>query len=178
MVDKNGADETAPAVKGVGRLGWIAYGLAAALIVLDQLSKYWIVYVFELPARLSTPVLGPFHLTFVMNRGVSFGLFRADQDVTRWALTAFSLVVAAVLVVWVRRVDRTIMSVALGLIIGGAIGNAIDRVRYGAVSDFLDFSQAMFPWVFNVADAGINIGVVLLLLDSLRGDAKPKAAVR
>lgn len=177
MVDKIGAD-AAGAPKGVGRLGWTAYGLAAAVIALDQAVKYWIVYVYELPSRLSVPVAGPFQLTFVMNRGVSFGLFRADQDTTRWALTAFSLVVAAVLMVWARKVDRRLMSIALGLIIGGAIGNAIDRIRFGAVVDFLDFSQAMFPWVFNVADAGINIGVVLLLLDSLRGEAKPKSAAR
>ena len=172
MVDK-GAD--AP-VKGVGRLGWIAYGLAATVIALDQAVKHWILYVYELPSRLSVEVAGPFHLTFVMNRGVSFGLFRADQDVVRWVLTGFSFAVAAVLVVWARRVGRPLIAGALGLIIGGAVGNAIDRIRFGAVVDFLDFSQAMFPWVFNVADSAITVGVVLLLLDSLRGDARPDAA--
>ena len=131
--------------------------------------------VTHLPSRLSTPVAGPFHLTMVWNRGVSFGLFRADQDLMRWTLTAFSLIVAAVLAFWARRGERWTPAIALGLIMGGAVGNAIDRVRFGAVVDFLDFSRLMFPWVFNVADSGITIGVVLLLLDSVRRDDKPAA---
>lgn len=164
--------------KVVTRLGWAAYGLAALVIALDQAVKYWILYVFELPSRLSVNVIGPFDLTFVLNRGVSFGLFRAEQDLMRWALVVFSLVVAVVLAVWARRADRPIVSLALGMIIGGAVGNAIDRVRFGAVVDFIDFSQAMFPWVFNVADSGITVGVLLLLLDSLRRDQTPDAPVR
>lgn len=160
----------------VTRFGWLAYGLGVTVIALDQAVKFWVLYVFNLPARLTEPVIGPFSLTMVMNRGVSFGLLTADQELTRWALSAFSLIVAGALAWWARRADRPLMAIALGLIIGGAIGNAIDRVRFGAVVDFLDFSRMMFPWVFNVADSGITIGVALLLLDSLFGDRRKGAA--
>ncbi len=158
----------------ISKFGRAAYLIALAVIAADQAVKYWILHVFNLPLRLSVPVAGPFSLTMVMNQGVSFGLFRAEQDLMRWLLVVFSLGVAAVLVVWARRVERSLLGVALGLIIGGAVGNAIDRIRFGAVVDFLDFSQMMFPWVFNVADAGITIGVVLLLLDSLKSEQAPK----
>lgn len=154
----------------ISRFGWFAYGLAALVIALDQAVKFWVLYVFDLPARLTAPVIGPFSLTMVMNRGVSFGLLRADQELTRWALSLFSLIVAAALAWWARKADRRLMALSLGLIIGGAIGNAIDRIRFGAVVDFLDFSRMMFPWVFNVADSAITVGVALLLLDSLRGE--------
>src|SRR5690606_16310794 len=130
--------------------------------------KHWILFVYDLPSRVSESVAGPLRLTMVWNRGVSFGLFRADQDLTRWLLTGFSLVVAVILTIWARRADRRLLAVALGLVIGGAIGNAIDRARFGAVADFIDVSQLYFPWVFNVADSGITVGVALLLLDSLR----------
>jgi len=108
----------------------------------------------------------------VWNRGVSFGLFRADADLVRWILTIFSIAVAIALSIWVRKADRPMLSVGLGLVIGGAIGNAIDRIRFGAVVDFLDFQRlGFFPWVFNVADSAITIGVVFLLLDSLRKES-------
>jgi signal peptidase II len=163
-------------LSAITKLGVSAYSIALAIIAADQAIKYWILYVFNLPMRLSVPVAGPFSLTMVMNRGVSFGLFRADQDIMRWALVVFSLVVATVLTVWARRADRPLLAVALGMIIGGAIGNAIDRIRFGAVVDFLDFSRMMFPWVFNVADAGITIGVALLLLDSFRSEQAGKVS--
>lgn len=156
----------------VNRHGWTAYGLALAVIVLDQLSKHWILFVYDLPARISEQVAGPFFLTMVWNQGVSFGLLRADQDLGRWLLVAFSVAVAIALAIWARRGDRTLMALALGLVMGGAIGNAIDRARFGAVVDFIDVSRLYFPWVFNIADAAISVGVVLLLLDGLRRDAK------
>jgi signal peptidase II len=156
-------------LKSVSKLGWTAYALAAFVIVADQLSKYWILAVYDLPSRLSVPVAGPLSLTMVWNRGVSFGLFRADVDLVRWLLTIFSLIVALVLALWARKTERTFMGLGLGLVIGGAVGNAIDRIRFGAVADFLDFQRlGFFPWVFNVADSAITVGVVFLLLDSLR----------
>ncbi len=154
------------------RQGWTAYAIALAVIVLDQLSKHWILYVYDLPGRLSEQVAGPFHLTMVWNQGVSFGLLRADADLGRWLLVVFSIVVAVVLAVWARRSDRGLLAAALGLVMGGAVGNAIDRARFGAVVDFIDVSRLHFPWVFNIADSGITVGVVLLLLDSLRREAK------
>ena len=159
-------------LKSVSKLGVAAYVLAAFVIVVDQLSKYWILYVHDLPSRFTTPVAGPFSLTMVWNKGVSFGLFRADVELVRWLLTIFSIAVALVLAFWVRKTQRPMLAVGLGLVIGGAIGNAIDRIRFGAVVDFLDFQRlGFFPWVFNVADSAITVGVVFLLLDSMRKEA-------
>jgi signal peptidase II len=157
----------------VTRLGAMAYGLAALVIVLDQLSKYWILEVFDLPSKGSVAITGFFSLSMVWNRGVSFGLLTAEADLARWGLAAFSLLVAIALIVWARKADRIAPAIALGLVIGGALGNLIDRVRFGAVVDFLDFSGLWFPWVFNVADSGITVGVALLLIDSFFGP-KPK----
>ncbi|HEY9235558.1 MULTISPECIES: signal peptidase II [Phenylobacterium] len=159
-------------MKAVSKIGWAAYALAAFVIVADQISKYWILYVYDLPSRFTTPIAGPFSLTMVWNKGVSFGLFRAEVDLARWVLTIFSVGVAIALAIWVRKVQRPLLGVGLGLVIGGAIGNAIDRVRFGAVVDFLDFQRlGFFPWVFNVADSAITVGVVFLLLDSMRKES-------
>lgn len=160
----------------VTKLGWTAYAIAAVAVLLDQLSKYWILYVFELPAKGSVPVAGPLNLTMVWNQGVSFGLLRADQDITRWALAAFAIVVSVVLALWVRNAGRPILAYALGLIMGGAVGNVIDRIRFGAVADFIDVSALYFPWVFNIADAAINIGIALLLIDMIRGEKRGTSA--
>jgi signal peptidase II len=156
-------------MKPVSRLGLAAYALALVVLALDQLSKHWILFVYDLPGRVSEHLFGPLALTMVWNRGVSFGLLRADQDLTRWLLTIFSLVVAAILAAWARKAVRPLLAMGLGLVIGGAVGNAIDRIRFGAVADFIDVQRlGFFPWVFNVADSAITLGVALLLLDSLR----------
>ena len=152
--------------------GPMAYAIGLTVILTDQLVKQWILYGFKLPMLGSVDVAGPFHLTMVWNQGVSFGLFRGETEWVRWALAAFSLGVAGFLAVWARRVERPLLGVAIGLVMGGAIGNLIDRVRFGAVADFLDFTSLHFPWVFNIADSAITIGVVLLLIDSLRRDVK------
>jgi signal peptidase II len=155
-----------------GRLSLMAYAVAVAVIGLDQLLKYWIVDVIRLPEGVSTPVTGFFRLSMVWNKGFSFGLLNIDAQWSRWALSVFSIAVAAILAVWVRRVERPVLALAIGFVMGGAIGNVIDRVRYGAVVDFLDFSQLHFPWVFNIADAAINVGVALLLLDTVLAPRK------
>jgi signal peptidase II len=163
-------------MKAVTKLGLFAYLLAAVVVALDQASKFWILHVFQLPLKVTTPVAGPFHLTMVWNRGVSFGLLRADVDMTRWALVAFSIIVSVFLAVWVRRTSRRLTAVALGLVMGGAVGNVVDRIRFGAVADFIDVSRLWFPWIFNVADAAITVGIVLLLLDMLLQDKQGAAA--
>jgi signal peptidase II len=171
--DPNASDPLGPGLRGGERKGGdrrltrLAFGLAAIVLVLDQLTKWWVLEVFRLPEKGSVEVLPIFSLSMVWNRGVSFGLLQAEQDAARWGLAFFSLAVAIALAVWARRVQRPLLAVALGLLIGGAIGNLIDRVRFGAVADFLDFSELYFPWVFNIADSGITIGVCLLILDSL-----------
>jgi signal peptidase II len=146
-----------------------AYGLAAAIIVLDQISKYWVLSVVRLPERATMEVFWPLQFTRIWNEGVSFGLLQAQHDVVRWGLVAFSVGVAALLIAWTRGQSRALPALGLGLLIGGAIGNAIDRARFGAVVDFIDVQRlGFFPWIFNIADAGITIGVILLLWDSLR----------
>jgi signal peptidase II len=157
----------------VTRLGWATYALAVVVILLDQLSKYWVLNVLFLPHVGQVRVLPFFNLTMVWNQGVSFGFLRAEQDLARWGLVAFSVIVAGGLAVWARQTTSLLRCAALGLIIGGAIGNMIDRLQYKAVVDFLDFSSLHFPWVFNVADSGISVGVILLLLESFLAKPKP-----
>src|SRR3546814_12951196 len=102
--------------------------------------------------------------------GVSFVLFAHDADMTLWVLIAVARVIVAVMVVWLRRADRTLVAAALGLVIGGAVGNVVDRLRFGAVADFLAFHLMGYHWpAFHAADAGITVGVALLVLDSLFG---------
>jgi signal peptidase II len=163
-------------MKGVSRPGWMAFILAAVVFATDQASKYWILSVLKLAEGQSIPIAGPLHLTGVWNHGVSFGLLTANHDLARWAFVAFSLIVAVVLAGWVRKTERPLFATALGFLIGGAVGNAIDRVRFGAVADFIDVSRLHFPWVFNVADAAINVGIVCLLLDMLMQDRQEKAS--
>jgi signal peptidase II len=155
-------------VSGVTRFGWTAYGLTALVIALDQAVKAWIL---GLGLRLyeTRPVAGFLQFTLVPNAGVSFGFLRAEKDVARWALVAFSLIVAAMIVWWARRAHRPLQALGYGLIAGGAVGNAIDRARFGWVVDFIDVQKiGFFPWIFNVADSAITVGVIALLLDSLR----------
>jgi len=160
----------------VSRLGWMALALALAVIAADQASKHWVVDVLRLQEGQSMPLVWPLRLTGVHNSGVSFGLLQGPHDLVRWLLTLFSVGVAVMLAVWVRRSDRPLFAVAMGLLMGGALGNAIDRVRLGAVADFIDASQLYFPWIFNVADSAITVGICLLLVDMLRQDGRERAA--
>jgi len=169
------------------RLGLI---LAGSVLVLDQLSKWWVLdrLAFSPPgclefqradavARASMvnncghiDVSPFFDLTMVWNKGVSFGLLGADGPLGRFLLVGFSVAVALALVAGLLslgpfKVTRRWQAIAFGLIIGGALGNAVDRALYGAVADFLNFSGLMFPWVFNIADVGINLGVAAIILD-------------
>jgi signal peptidase II len=161
----------------VGRNGWLAYGLAATMVLLDQSVKAWLIGSFDLIDRGPVDVLPVFRLTSVWNPGVAFGMLRSHGDLGRWLLVGFALCVVTALALWVRRTERLVTAAAIGLIMGGAIGNnVIDRVRWGRVFDFLDFSALHFPWVFNVADASISVGVGLLVLDSLIAGRRPATA--
>lgn len=156
------------------RLALAAFGLALVIIVIDQLTKAWMIDGLSLQEVRQIPVWPPlFHLSWVENTGVSFGLFGGGS--ARWALVVFSIIVACVLAVWAMRADRRLLAAALGMVMGGALGNVIDRIRFGYVVDFLDFSGiGFFPWVFNVADSAITIGVVLLILDSFLSERSAK----
>lgn len=139
---------------------------AAFIVVLDQASKFWIVNIVELPARRSIELSPIFDLTYVENRGASFGMLAGGLG-SRILLSTISIVIATAMVIWLGRLGRRSAAAGAALIIGGALGNLIDRIRYGYVVDFLDFSGLMFPWVFNVADMAINIGFACLILDAV-----------
>jgi signal peptidase II len=148
--------------------------LAAVVFVLDQGSKYWILGpgafspVGCLEAGLYcrfVEVSALFDLRMVWNRGVSFGLLHAQDDIARWGLVALSAFIAGFFGWGLRTAERRLTAVSLGLIVGGALGNVIDRIRFGAVADFLDFHGLWFPWVFNVADAAITVGAILFVAD-------------
>ncbi len=154
----------------ISRLAYAAYAFAVVVIVLDQLTKAWIISGLSLQEVGRIPILPPtLNFSWVENTGVSFGLFGGGE--ARWVLTIFSIVVSAGLAWWALKADRRLLVAAIGLVMGGALGNVIDRVRFGYVVDFIDFSgTGIFPWVFNVADSAITVGVVLLILDSLKSD--------
>jgi signal peptidase II len=161
----------------ITKLGAMALVLALAIIVADQAVKYWILHVLRLQEGETLAVIGPIHLTGVWNPGVSFGFLQAQHDLVRWMLAGFSIIVAVMLSLWVRTTERPLFAFSVGLVIGGAVGNVIDRIRFGAVADFVDISRMIyFPWIFNVADSAITIGICLLLVDMLRQDGRERAA--
>ncbi len=141
--------------------------LAALIVALDQLSKWVILAVVMQPQRV-IPVTPFFDLVLRWNRGISFGLFHDAPEVGPRVLVVVSLAICAVLVLWLRKIDRVFLAAAVGLIIGGAVGNVIDRMRFGAVADFLSFHAAGYYWpAFNLADSAITVGVAMILMDSL-----------
>jgi len=153
--------------------------VAAITAVVDQLSKIAVLHYFGDP--LPPTSYGPdhpgalFNLVLTWNYGVSYGLFNNRGPIYTVIFTIVAAAIIVGLLVWLRRVRQTLLALAIGLIIGGAVGNnIIDRPWHGAVLDFLDFSGLWFPWVFNAADAAITVGVALLVLDSLLASAKPR----
>lgn len=156
----------------------LGLALAALTIALDRATKVWALdALFEPPVRI---VLGGFlNLVPVWNRGVSFGLLANDSAWGPWLLGGFALAVAVALVVWLLRADNRVLGAGLGLVIGGAVGNAIDRALYGAVVDFIDAHWGDLHWpAFNIADAAITLGVGLLLLDALGIGTRARASER
>ncbi|CAK0770431.1 Lipoprotein signal peptidase [Azospirillaceae bacterium] len=153
----------------------LSFGVWASLttLVLDQTSKFWILSFFEPTSKSPIlprmfPVTSFFNLVLTWNRGVSFGLFAHDSRAVAWTLAGLAVGLSVLLFVWLSQAERLLPAIGLGLVIGGALGNAIDRLRFGAVTDFLDFHLAdVHFWAFNVADSGISIGVALIVIDSL-----------
>lgn len=147
------------------RLGLVA---ALATLVLDQASKLWLYFGTDLvltqPWRLNAFT----DFVVVWNRGVSYGMFQQEGGLGRWLLVALALASAIALGFWMWRAGSRLLAASLGLIVGGAIGNAIDRAAYGAVFDFVHLHAGEWSWyVFNIADAAIVAGVVGLIIDSL-----------
>lgn len=142
--------------------------LAAAVVVLDQASKAYIATLLDGTASSAIEVLPFFNLVAVWNYGVSFGMFNTGAATGAWILTGVALAIVAGLAIWLFRVKAPLVAAAIGIVIGGAIGNVIDRVRIGAVFDFADFHVAGWHWpAFNVADSAITVGVIVLLIDGL-----------
>jgi len=158
------------------------FGLAVAAVtcVLDQASKLYLLRVYDIEAN--GPVrLGPF-FDFVLTRnpGISYGLFQTQSVLGQWVLLGVKALAVLLLWVWLSRAHGWLAALSLGLIIGGAVGNAIDRLIYGAVADFVllhvETATWRFNWyVFNLADVAIVAGVAVLLYESLRGERAPKA---
>ena len=149
----------------------IRWGLLAAALVFvaDQASKWWVLNVLHLPELGSVPLAPVLNLTMVWNQGVTFGLFHQDSAAGPWLLAGVALAVVVALTLWMRRAERALVACALGAIAGGAVGNVVDRIRFGAVVDFIHAHAFGWSWyVFNVADAAIVCGVAALLLDGLR----------
>jgi signal peptidase II len=142
---------------------------AVAVAIIDQLSKAAVLNHFA--GRFSGDrevVTGFFNLALTYNRGISFGLFNQGAGLNALVFSLAAAVIVGVLVFWLSRVTSPFLGVAIGLIIGGAIGNVIDRIRLGAVVDFLDFHLGTLHWpAFNIADSAICIGVGAMLLDGL-----------
>ena len=160
----------------------IRFGLtvAAAVCVLDQAFKLWLIFVYDLGSKGLVRLAPGIDLVLTWNTGISYGLFPQDGAGGRWLLIAIKAMAAILLTIWLTRTQARLTALALGLIIGGAIGNAIDRLVYGAVADFVLLSIATassrFDWyVFNLADAAIVAGVIGLLYESVIGDRAAKA---
>ena len=158
------------------RLGVIA---AVITLILDQASKLWLLRVFDLAERGAVKVTPFFDLVLAWNIGISFGWLQNDSQSAQFALMAVKVVAVIALGIWMARSQTRLATVALGLIIGGAIGNGIDRVAYGAVVDFALFHVEIggntYNWyVFNLADVAIVVGVIALLYDSFFGASPQK----
>ncbi len=145
------------------------YLIALAIFVVDQVSKFIIIGPLALQARGQITILPIFSLTWVENRGISLGFLQAEGELGRWLLVAMTSAIAIVVAWWIRREKSRGDQLALALVLGGALGNIVDRTRFGYVVDFADlhFGEWRPFLVFNVSDAAISIGVVILLLRAL-----------
>jgi signal peptidase II len=158
----------------LGPLARVGLATAAITALADQALKLWLLFAFDLASRGVVRLTPFFDLVLIWNRGISYGMFQQDSVLGQWLLLALTTVAVALLLVWLTRSESRVMVVSLGLIVGGAVGNAIDRLAYGAVADFvllhLTTTSFSFKWyVFNLADAAIVAGVAGLLYDSFAG---------
>lgn len=146
------------------RVLWV---VAVLVFALDQAVKYWVVQVMDLKSRLFVPVADPYlNLVMAWNRGINFGWLAGDADLTRWVLIAVALLITGWVVWWMSQGHSRLACVSAGLLVGGALGNVVDRLIYGAVADFLNMSCCGFqnPYAFNIADISIFIGAFGLIL--------------
>ena len=176
----NGFAANGFAVRFWGPFSALGFAAAAIALGLDQATKLWLLFAFHLGDK-GVVAVAPF-IDFVLtwNTGISYGLFQNEGEFARWFWFAVKLIAASVLWLWLARVHTRFSAIGLGLIIGGALGNAVDRLAYGAVADFVLFHIETAGWrfnwyVFNLADAAIVAGVALLLYESIFADRAAKA---
>ena len=147
------------------RLGWL---VAAAVFVSDQISKWLILNLFQDATQPYFEITPFFNIVLAWNPGISFGMFGDVGDHGPDILIGLSLVISVVLAVWLTKAETRLNALAIGAIIGGALGNVIDRIRFGAVTDFLDVHVLGYHWpAFNIADSAIVIGAALIVWESL-----------
>jgi signal peptidase II len=148
--------------------------LAAAVAALDQLVKFWVLGFFAArPGEIGVVVLPFFNLVLAWNRGVSFGLFNSGEARGTLIFAALAVLIVVLLLWWLKRAGRGWLALAIGLVIGGALGNILDRIFRGAVVDFLDFHWGDWHWfAFNLADTAITLGVIFIALDGLLGERR------
>src|ERR1700731_2749326 len=163
-----------------GAQSLLGLAVAAATGLADQGSKFWLLSDFDLSERFRVAVTPFVDFVLTWNTGISYGLFPQEGPLGQWALLALKAIAAVLLWIWLARATSRLTAVALGLIIGGAVGNAIDRVAYGAVADFVLLHATTetfdFKWyVFNIADVAIVVGVAVLLYETLVGTGAAKA---
>lgn len=145
--------------------------IVAVILILDQASK-WLMLAVMTPPRV-IEITGFFNLVLAWNTGVSFSAFAGGGDLGRWLLVAVALAISTFVLIWMGRTERRLLIAGFGAIVGGALGNVIDRVIHGAVVDFLDFHLAGWHWpAFNLADSAITLGVAAILADSLFGSRR------
>jgi len=165
------SDTTVASQKMWRRLGW---AIAAAIFVSDQITKWLILDLFSDSERPYFVITSFFNIVLAWNRGISFGMFGDGGALAGNLLIGITLMIAVGLSVWLTSVQTRQSAVALGLIIGGAVGNVIDRFRFGAVTDFLDLHVLGYHWpAFNIADSAIVIGAIVLMWESLFDNEKP-----
>ncbi len=156
---------------------WLKFGilLPICVVIFDQITKYAAIKFFKVPINICelNPQIRLKHefspivdLSLLCNQGISWGLLQGDSSLKRWGLTIFALVMSALLFWMLGQTKDRLSRWAFGLVIGGAIGNGIDRFLFGAVTDFIDFSDIKFQYVFNIADSAITVGVIGLLVGS------------
>ena len=156
-----------------GPLSPLGLSIAALTLIADQVHKAWMLYVYDIGAKGVVTVTPFFDLILAWNQGVSYGLLAQRSELGRWALILFAVAAAIFMVFWLARTTSTVAAAGIGLIIGGALGNAVDRILYGAVADFFSFHAFGYEWyIFNIADITIVAGVVGLLYESLWGHKK------
>ncbi len=145
--------------------------LSLFIVIIDQVTKIWINATFELYESIT--VLPFFNLSLIYNEGAAWSFLATAGGWQRWFLSGLAIVMSGVIFVWLSRLkaQQVWLACALALVLGGAVGNVIDRIIYGHVIDFIDIYYQQWHWpTFNIADSAISIGVVMLLIDAVRGD--------